>query len=58
MAELLRENKAYTMAEDKLMCRHGFHQWVLKDQKRIEDTSKTTRPVQRCSLCGKEKFLE
>lgn len=58
MAELAVKNTAINQAEDKLMCRHGFHRWILKDQKKLHDTAKKVPPVQRCMCCGKEKLVE
>lgn len=56
MTEVAEEKKANQDSEEKVMCRHGFHHWIAKEEKRLDEKSQTMRPVMRCSHCGKEKL--
>jgi len=57
MAEIVDEKvDVKEDADDKTMCRHGFHDWVAKDDKRLDPKTQKMRSVFKCAHCGKERL--
>jgi len=55
--ESLPQKQKKVSDQDKAhqMCRHGFHDWVLKDEKVLNKETGEEVAVYKCSLCGKER---
>ncbi|WP_075185826.1 hypothetical protein [Teredinibacter haidensis] len=50
--------KKKTPAEEhkgKSMCRHGFHKWIIKQDKQFDVKQGKLVTILKCSRCGKEK---
>ncbi|ACR12483.1 hypothetical protein [Teredinibacter turnerae] len=57
MAEIL-EFKKKAPAEvhkGKSLCRHGFHKWIIKQEKQFDSQQGKLVTVYKCERCGKSK---
>ncbi len=39
----------------KTLCRHGFHKWLVKQEKQFDVKQGKLVTIYRCERCGKEK---
>lgn len=51
-----KKKKTSDLDEAQQMCRHGFHDWVAKDETQYDETEGKEVGVYKCSRCGKERL--
>ncbi|MFT5083746.1 MAG: hypothetical protein ACI9Y1_001796 [Lentisphaeria bacterium] len=51
----IKKKVAADKVKSKTMCRHGFHKWVIKQDKQFDSLRGQLVTIFKCSLCGKEK---
>lgn len=39
----------------RTLCRHGFHKWIIKQEKQFDSKRGKLVTIYRCERCGKEK---
>lgn len=58
MADVIEFKKKEPVAEEhkgKSLCRHGFHKWIIKQDKQFDSQQGKLVTVYKCERCGKEK---
>ncbi|TVZ39969.1 hypothetical protein P886_4385 [Alteromonadaceae bacterium 2753L.S.0a.02] len=57
MGEVLDFKKKSPTQEHKgkSLCRHGFHKWIIKQDKQFDSRQGKLVTIYKCERCGKEK---
>jgi len=51
----LKRKKPAEIHKGKSLCRHGFHKWIIKQEKQFDVKKGKLVTLCKCSRCGKEK---
>jgi len=58
IVEQKKKKKAAEPEKGEAMCRHGFHDWIVKEEKKFDAEKGKHVTLYKCQECGKEKLKE
>lgn len=50
-----KKPKLTEVSKGKTLCRHGFHKWVIKQDKQFDSQQGRLVTIHKCERCGQQK---
>ncbi len=50
-----KKPKVTEIHKGKTLCRHGFHKWIIKQEKQFDSQQGRLVTIYKCERCGKQK---